>query len=184
MMSWDREFIIRLEKFAEEVPGPPGAVPVSIKVRVTGGCFHREHSPIAYEMIDKAVDSVGPDARSLRLVPHENGLEIISWVEHVVELMGSVILLVTAILHARAEGIRRGDRPAEPVELVVRKEASYGGVRELTLARLSRNDPVVKKDIERLVKEGLANIAQPTANPEVGRPEGQSSGPASGQRPE
>ena len=45
--EWQKTFGSRMRHFEERRPPQPGEVPVSIKVRVGSGCFHREHSPQA-----------------------------------------------------------------------------------------------------------------------------------------
>jgi len=47
-MTWEDEFSRRMEGFHSSLPNENEGIPVSIKIRPTGGCFHREHSPIAY----------------------------------------------------------------------------------------------------------------------------------------
>ena len=51
---WENEFRHRIETFEALLlaKGEGKAKAISIKIRVTGGCFHREHSPYAYRIID------------------------------------------------------------------------------------------------------------------------------------
>jgi hypothetical protein len=51
-------------------------VPVSLKVRVTSGCFHRQHSPHAYALIDRDIGALTRDP-ALSFVEHENGPELL-----------------------------------------------------------------------------------------------------------
>lgn len=51
--AWPNEFRERMRHFEGRTAPRPGAAAVSIKLRVNSGCFHREHSPQAYEIIDE-----------------------------------------------------------------------------------------------------------------------------------
>jgi|SRR5581483_7635657 len=96
-------------------------MPVSIKVRVTSGCFHREHSPQAYVLIDEQLYSTPPDA-PFSFEEHESGPELLvllALATSGLSLAKSVVDLIIAIIQARREGIARGDTPADPVELIV-----------------------------------------------------------------
>ncbi len=68
--SWPRQFARRIEGFGEPFTGP--GIPVSVKVRVIGGCFHREHSPHAYRLIDTALDDPGLGS-DVEFHEHESG---------------------------------------------------------------------------------------------------------------
>jgi len=50
--EWQETFRNRMRGFEARRAPKPGEAAVSIKVRVTSGCFHREHSPRAYQFID------------------------------------------------------------------------------------------------------------------------------------
>jgi len=43
---------------------------------VTSGCFHREHSPHAYVLIDRDLDGLTRDP-AVSFVEHENGPELL-----------------------------------------------------------------------------------------------------------
>jgi len=62
-----------LKDFESGKPGARGETAVSIKLRVAGGCFHREHSPHAYSLIDKHLDALPPGKREFRFEEHESG---------------------------------------------------------------------------------------------------------------
>jgi hypothetical protein len=48
--EWQETFRNRMRGFEARRAPQPGEAAVSIKVRVALGCFHREHSPRAYEL--------------------------------------------------------------------------------------------------------------------------------------
>lgn len=50
---WQKAFQDRMRRFEKNRTARAGDIPVSIKIRVSSGCFHREHSPHAYEIIDQ-----------------------------------------------------------------------------------------------------------------------------------
>src|ERR1035437_7281134 len=74
---------------------------VSIKVRIESGCFHREHSPEAYKIIDARPRS---KPTNLEIVEHESGPELLLYLAvgtGVLSLAKSVVELVTEIIRAR-----------------------------------------------------------------------------------
>jgi hypothetical protein len=78
-------------------------------VRVTSGCFHREHSPHAFALIDSQLVSVPPGA-GFDFVEHESGPELLLYFAlgtGALSLAKSVIDLVVAIIEARREGVQR-----------------------------------------------------------------------------
>lgn len=139
--TWKSGFRERLRSF--EDAGKTGEASASIKIRVTSGCFHREHSPHAYVLIDERLRSSRPS--NLAFVEHESGPELLIFVGAVAsafQLAGSVIDLVTAIFQARHDGVESGDVPAEPLELIVRRFDEAGTLREETILRVAKDDPV------------------------------------------
>ncbi len=52
-MTWEDEFRHRMRTFETSYSPREDGLPVSIKIRVTSGCFHRECSHHAYRMIDE-----------------------------------------------------------------------------------------------------------------------------------
>jgi hypothetical protein len=133
------------------------SVVVSLKVRVSAGCFHREHSPHAYALIDRALAD-GSDP-TVSLVEHENGPELLVEIAAAVGLATSVINLVVAIIKARSKGIEQGDGPLEPIELIVRR--FDGSVEEETILRIGPRDTLDRADLERRLAAAVKQIAQP-----------------------
>jgi hypothetical protein len=75
--DWPETFRRRMHEFEAGRARKPGEVPVSIKIRVVSGCFHREHSPRAYELIDRDLAKVPTADSSFAFEEHENGPEIL-----------------------------------------------------------------------------------------------------------
>ena len=78
-----------------------------------------------------------------------------------VTLAKSVIDLVTAIIKARADGVKKGDHPSAPVELVVRRVWRDGKCQEERLLRFAPTDRVDGGEIE---KKLLAAVAEFMSN--------------------
>lgn len=132
-----------------------GLVPVSIKVRVTSGCFHREHSPQAYRLIDDYLTSSDLSDVHCRFEEHESGPELLVYLA--VTTVGlnfakSVIELITAIIKARSDGIKKGDRPSDPLELIIRGHSKDGEYFEEPILRIPSHQDITAKQI----KEALA----------------------------
>lgn len=146
-----------------------GETAVSLKVRVTSGCFHREHSPGAYALIDAQLSSTGSDRVPFEFVEHESGPELLVFLALGTAGLGlakSVIDLVVAIIEARREGVRRGDRPSDPVELIVRRVDYSDTFREERILRIAYDDPVDAAEIERLLRSGIERLAAERDDPD------------------
>ncbi len=98
-----------MQCFQRDRPPKRNEVPVSIKIRIVSGCFHREHSPRAYEIIDAKLSKL-PRNVMLGFEEHESGPELLVYVAAGVALTTSVINLVTAIIKARSEGVKKKTR--------------------------------------------------------------------------
>lgn len=145
-MPWEDEFRHRMDCFREDGKG----FPVSIKVRVDSGCYHREHSPNAYRQIDECLR--GLKSRELSFMEHESGPEVLAYIALTTagaSLAASVINLVTTIIKARAEGIKKGDHPCHPVELIVRGFGSAGNLEEEKILRFAAGDKVTKAAVKK-----------------------------------
>jgi hypothetical protein len=93
--SWETEFGERMRAFEAQRPIPSGQA-VSMKVRSTAGCFHREHSPRAYALVDSYLRSMPADASEFEVVEHESGPEVLLLIAGAVGLTREVVGLVTA----------------------------------------------------------------------------------------
>ena len=122
-----------MSDFAACRPPRECEVPVSIKVRVTSGCFHRGHSPHAYDLIDRNLAAISPDQVNFVFEEHESGPEILVYLAVTtagITLAKSIIDLITAIVKARSDGIRKGDHPREPLKLIIRRVRRDGEFEE------------------------------------------------------
>ena len=149
-----------MSKYKLMRPAGEGHSAVSIKVRVTSGCFHREHSPIAYRIIDEVRNRDNQEA-SFDFVEHESGPEILVYVAVAtagITLAKSVIDLVTAILKARSDGIKKGDKPTDALELVVRRSIDQGRVDEEIIVRVGHLDPIEPAELEPAILRALDSL--------------------------
>ncbi len=163
--AWESEFRQRMRSFEAQRSPREGEVSVSLKVRINSGCFHREHSPRAYELIDKHLASIPASHRSeLAFVEHESGPELLVYLALAtagISLAKSVIDLVVAIIKARAEGVKSGDRPNDPLEVIVRRVGDGDQFVEETVLRIGHTDPVNRADIEAQINAALERVAAP-----------------------
>jgi hypothetical protein len=160
--EWQKTFRDRMHRFEERLPAHPGDVAVSIKVRVVAGCFHREHSPRAYEVIDSQLAEMPPDSE-LVFEEHESGPELLVYLAVAtagITLAKSVIDLITAIIKSRAEGVKKGDQPADPIELMVRRVDKGHEFREEIVLRIGHKEPVDAKVIEKQLDEVLRKLVK------------------------
>jgi hypothetical protein len=156
--EWQQTFRTRMRGFNTRRPPQPGNIALSVKVRVVSGCFHREHSPCAYQAIDSHLANSAPD---LEFVEHESGPELLVYMAVAtagLTLAKSVIDLITAIIKARSDGVKKGDRPADPLELIVRRVEDGTGFREEIVVRIGHNDPIDPKLIEKQIDEALRKL--------------------------
>ena len=129
----------------------PDEVPVSIKVGVTSGCFHREHSPQAYALIDQQLAALEPGEDAFAFEEHESGPEVLAYVSLAGGILGfaaSVIALVTAIVQSRAAGIQKGDHPRDPLRLKIRRTRRNGEFEEEVVLELDWHDSVAQDQVE------------------------------------
>lgn len=159
---WKDAFRRRMFEFGKEAPSGDRGVPFSIKIRVTGGCFHREHSPSAYRIIDDYLSSLSKPDCCFRFEEHESGPEILVYLALTtagITLTASVINLIVTILKARSEGIKKGDRPHESLEIIIRRIQRNGELIEEKIMRIGNNDLIdkekIKKELEKSAKKEL-----------------------------
>lgn len=160
--EWNETFRNRVHRFEAGYAAPRGTVPVSIKVRVRVGCFHREHSPRAYQVIDRHLsEMIGHDEFAFE--EHESGPELLVFVAAAtagISLAKSVIDLIVAIIKARAEGIKKGDGPQAPLELIVRRIQKDGEVTEETVLRIGPQDAIKPELIDKRLKKSLTKLVK------------------------
>jgi hypothetical protein len=142
--QWQEAFRARMRRFEIRRQPKPNELSLSIKIRVRSGCFHREHSPHAYALIDQQLGKLLPSETGLVFEEHETGPEVLVYVAVAtagLTLAKSVIDLVTAIIKTRSAGVEKGDRPSEPLELVVLSFAIIpSACKRLTWKRMKTNN--------------------------------------------
>ncbi len=156
-MTWENELSERLETFRQEKHLGDDVLILSIKIRVTGGCFHREHSPNAYKLIDNLKYSKPEN----KIIEHENGPEIIAYIALAtasISFLQSTISLVTEILKARRDGISKGDSPKENLKVVVRGFDKKGRLKEEEIIEVNSINPIDQKSIEKILNKTLKNF--------------------------
>ena len=158
--KWHRTFHNRMRDFEKDHKTAKDNISVSIKIRVTSGCFHREHSPHAYRLIDKQLSTI--DERTIfSFEEHESGPEILIYVAAAtagISLAKSVIDLIVTILKARSEGIKKGDNPQAPLELIVRRSRNAAEFKEETILRINHQDTIDAKSINKQLKQTIADL--------------------------
>ncbi|MGA2385677.1 MAG: hypothetical protein ABSG33_04005 [Candidatus Bathyarchaeia archaeon] len=158
---WENEFRHRIETFEAPFSAKSKGKAISIKIRVTSGCFHREHSPYAYRLIDARLESYPSHDKEFSFIEHESGPELLLYVAlgtTGITLAKSVIDLITAIIKARSEGAKRGDRPDYPIELIVRGFSDDGKINEEIVLKFDSLDDPVKGTIEKALKKKIGIV--------------------------
>ena len=162
-MKWTNEFRDRLKDFTTRFPPRPNEIAVSIKIRPQSGCFHREHSPRAYEMIDAAIAK--KRIHRTALVEHETGPELLTLIPIAaagISISAAVINLVAAIIKARAEGAKKGDHSHAPSHVIVRTIRTDGPYREEDVIQVECTTPVTEIEIEEALTSGIMKLADRT----------------------
>jgi hypothetical protein len=148
-----------MAEFSDQLGSLSEGVSLSIKVRVSSGCYHREHSPSAYAQLDHYLASHPIDRQTTRFVEHESGPELLLYLAIAtagLTLTKSVIDLITAVIKARSDGVKKGDHPREPLELIVRRVQKDGDYQEEIVLRIEA-DTVISKDV---VKKAIDAVLQ------------------------
>jgi hypothetical protein len=182
MMKWEDTFRFRMHGFESLRPPKPGELSVSVKVRATSGCFHREHSPYAYELIERYLAEGGRSA-NVSFEEHESGPEMLVYLAVTTAGLAfakSVVDLITAIIKARSESVKKGDRPSDPVEIIVRRVEQDGEFREEKVLRFSHSDPVDRARIEQSMNDAAKRLIPGPVRTEE---PGQKGTPGKGHRP-
>jgi hypothetical protein len=149
-MAWETLFRSRMNNFETSIRKNKNQLPISIKIRVVSGCFHREHSPNAYKIIDEYLHSI--PTKECMFEEHESGPEFLislTIVSGAINFTANIIKLVTAIINARVEGIKRGDHPSSPLELIIRGYDKKGEYKEEKLLTISSFDEISPNSIKK-----------------------------------
>lgn len=135
-----------------------GEEPITIKIRVDSGCFHRECSPIAYSFIDQELSKISDNERHFDFVEHESGPEIIAWIAvgtAGISLATSLVNLITAIINARAKGRKAGDRPNGDLRLVIRDTYRTDSSTEEFVMEIYDKDMVTPEQVKDAIEHGI-----------------------------
>ena len=179
--AWPYEFRERMRRFEGAREPRPGEAAVSIKLRVSSGCFHREHSPRAYELIDLNLQRLADSDAHLVFEEHESGPEILVYVSLVAAGLGlaaQVINLITAIIRARSEGIKKGDHPSHPLQLIVRRVHDADGFREEQVFTIGHTEAVDEVKLEKQLKDALHKLLKEDSSKIQGKTPARKSGGA------
>jgi hypothetical protein len=131
---------------------------VSVKVRVESGCFHREHSPEAYKIIDARLRRPPNQAE---VIEHESGPELLLYLAvtaGALSLAKSVIELIKERFKARAAGIKNGDHPRDPLVLIVRRVDEKNEYHEDVILRVGHTDAVDSGALEKELTAAIQGI--------------------------
>jgi len=104
----------------------------------------------------------------MQFMEHESGPEILLWLAAIsggITLTANLINLVTAIIRARSEGIKKGDHPSHPVELVIRQDRKDGEIREEMVLRFGHHEVVESEHIEKALTKTFRKFAESQAKP-------------------
>jgi hypothetical protein len=156
-MNWTNEFKNRIQDFENEINNKDSFA-LSIKIRITSGCFHREHSPEAYRLIDSEIQHRDFKKERIALIEHESGPEILIYVGMIAagfQLSSSVIDLIKSIIEARKKGIEKGDRPNDDLHIIVRGFNENGDLKDETILKVNHLDKVDKKLIKDLTEKAI-----------------------------
>jgi hypothetical protein len=155
--KWTTEFQARMENFSSRRPHNGGDA-VSIKIGIDSGCFHREHSPEAYRLIDQKISKIHDD---IQFVEHETGPELLVYLAvgtAALSLGKSVIELITEIIKARSAGIQKGDHPREPLKLIVRRTDEKNGFQEEIILCIGHHESIDQKTIDEKVNAAVLRL--------------------------
>ena len=156
--NWLEGFQRTVSDFSRRQTGNGRAV--SIKVRVESGCFHREHSPEAYRILDAHLRR---PPENVEVVEHESGPELLLYLAvttGALSVAKSVIELITEIFKARSAGIKKGDHPRDPLVLIVRRMDERNDFREDVILRIGPSDAVDSGIIEKELTDAITGILE------------------------
>jgi len=134
---------------------------VSIKVRDSSYHFDRGHSPHAYRLIDAHLSKLSTADTDFSFEEHESGPELLVYLAMVtagITLAKSLVDLIITIIKAKADGIKKGDPPSAPLELIVRRIENGCDVREEMILRIQRENHVDGNAIKRHLNGALRRL--------------------------
>ncbi|MGI5849923.1 MAG: hypothetical protein ACOX8Q_07645 [Christensenellales bacterium] len=132
--------------------------PITIKIRVASGCFHREHSPEAYRLIEESLKNIPNNERNFDFIEHESGPEIVAWIAlgtAGITLAKSLIDLITAVINARAKGREMGDHPDGKLLLILRDTYRTDSSTEEFVLEIYDKEMVSSKQVKEVIEKGI-----------------------------
>lgn len=168
--AWPNDFRERMQRFEGRRKRHQGEVAVSIKLRVNSGCFHREHSPHAYEIIDEKLRTLAKTDTELVFQEHETGPEVLAYVllaTAALSLAKEVVGLITAIVTARSEGVKKGDHPNDPLHLIVRRVHDKEGVRDEKVLTIGHTHTIGEDELQEQLTASLRKLLKEAEHPEA-----------------
>ena len=156
-MIWEKEFSSRVNSFEAKIPQRVEGQTLSIKL-YGSGCFHREHSPHAYRMIDKYLNSHPLKDDKVELIEHESGPELLVYLAlgtAAILLSKSILDLIITIVKSRQEGIKHGDRHQTVFEIRVRGFDKNGNIKEERIFKFDSLDAVERDIIEKTLQSAI-----------------------------
>lgn len=160
---WEKEFRSRINAFEANRSQKGEGLALSIKI-YGSGCFHREHSPYAYRIIDGYLNSHHLKYDEVEFIEHESGPELLVYLAlgtAAISLSKSILDLIITIIKSRQEGIKRGDRHQDSFELVVRGFDKKGNIKEDRILKIFKFDSSSNVDvevIEKLLQHSIHNF--------------------------
>jgi hypothetical protein len=156
-MNWTNEFKNRIQDFEGQF-SEKDSFALSIKIRVSSGCFHREHSREAYKIIDNNIRQLDLKKERIALIEHESGPEILVYLAltaAAIQLSASVIELIRSIIEGRKNGIEKGDHPHDDLHLIVRGFNKKGDLKDETILTINHLDKIDKKMLKDLIEKSV-----------------------------
>jgi hypothetical protein len=159
--DWEDVLRHRIDTFEAPFLGKENGRTISIKMRITGGCFCRSHAPYAWRIISQELESCRTQIGKFSFEEHETGPELLVYLTFGaagITLVANIINLITAIIKARSEGIKHGDHPYNSVELIVRGFDDDGKFRQEAVYRFESRDPIDKEFIEQSLQKKINEL--------------------------
>jgi hypothetical protein len=164
---WLSEFRQRMKDF-----GPSAgkeAVAVSIKLKVDSGCFCKSCCPEGHRLLAEHLRLHPEVLKDARMVEHESGPEILTYMNlagGALAFAAAVITLIVAIIQARAEGARRGDKRGYPFKMIVRRIDNQKEFKEDLLLEIPLEADINAEEIaSRLLSYAKANAKNSRRKP-------------------
>ncbi len=161
-MIWEDKLRDRLNKMPLAAKDG-NHIPLCIKVATRGSCYHRQHSPEAYKLIDQYLSKHSQGAK-YTFEEHESGPEILIVLDLAAKGLGfakSIIDLLVVLIKSGHEGMRRGDMVQSSLEIIVRGFDEKGTVKEEKILRFNSDVEIDKKVIEEALGKGVKAFLSP-----------------------